>query len=113
MRERTELMPTEVLTRQQHSAAIAAQRPSSQPTPSEYDAHVRSLEQQQYALGKQLNEEKAGVAKKEVEVGKWKGEKEEVGRKEVGEDGWVDGKMSVLRWRSQPFTLHSRLHGLT
>jgi len=81
------------LTRQHHSAATAAQRPPSHPSPSEHDAQVRSLEQQQYAVGKQLNEEQAAVAKKEVEVGRWKGEKEEVGRKEVGEDGWVDGKM--------------------
>ena len=84
------------LTRQHHSAAVAAQRPFSHPTPSEHDSQVRLLEQQQYAVGKQLNEEQAAVAKKEVELGKWKGEKEEVGRTEVGEDGWVDGKMRVL-----------------
>ena len=88
-------LPAE-LTRQHHSAAVAAQRPFSHPTPTEHDSQVRSLEQQQYAVGKQLNEEQATVAKKEVELGRWKGEREEVRRKEVGEDGWVDGKMWVL-----------------
>ena len=82
-----------VLTRQHNSAANAAQRPNSHPTPSEHDAQVRSLEQRQYAVGKQLNEEQAVVSKKEIEVGKWKGEKEDVGRPEIGDDGWVDGKM--------------------
>lgn len=46
-------------------------------------------------MGKQLNEEQAAVAKKEVELGKWKNEKEEVGKMEVGESGWADGKMLV------------------
>lgn len=82
-----------MLTRQHNLAANAAQRPTSHPTPEEHDSQVRTLEQQQYSVGKQLNEEQAGVAKREVELGRWKAEKEEVGKKEIGEDGWADGKM--------------------
>jgi len=81
------------LTREYNQASAKAQRPANHPSSSEHDTQVRQLEQQQYSVGKQLNEEQAGVAKKEVELGKWKSEKEEIGKVEVGEDGWADGKM--------------------
>jgi len=51
------------------------------------------LEQEQYATGKKLNEEQVGMSKKEVELGKWKGEKEQVGKWQVGEDDSYDGGM--------------------
>ncbi|KAK8844688.1 hypothetical protein IAR55_006537 [Kwoniella newhampshirensis] len=89
------------LSRQHAQATVASQRPSSHPTAAEHDAQVRSLEQQQYATGKQLNEEQAAVAKKEVELGKWRNEKEEVGKIEVGEGGWADGKIIRLRLFSE------------
>jgi kinetochore protein Spc24 len=54
---------------------------------------MRTLGAQQSSVGKQLNEEKSGMAKKEAELGRWRGEKEEVGKREVGEEDWVDGKM--------------------
>ncbi|WWD22760.1 hypothetical protein CI109_107253 [Kwoniella shandongensis] len=89
------------LSRQHAQATAAAQRPSSHPSAAEHDAQVRSLEQQQYATGKQLNEEQAAVAKKEVELGRWKSEKDEVGKIEVGEGGWADGKIIRLKLFSE------------
>ncbi|WVQ82578.1 hypothetical protein IAT38_004708 [Cryptococcus sp. DSM 104549] len=89
------------LSRQLTAAASAAQRPPSHPTVAEHDAQVHALEQQQYATGKQLNEEQANVAKKEVELGKWRAEKEEVGKMEVGEGGWADGKIIRLKLFSE------------
>lgn len=47
---------------------------------------MRQLEEQQYATGKALSEEQAGLAKKEIELGRCKGEKEEVGGWTVGEE---------------------------
>ncbi|ORY22134.1 hypothetical protein BCR39DRAFT_552234 [Naematelia encephala] len=85
------------LTKQYNLASHAAQRPASHPTTAEHDAQVRSLEGEQYALGKQLNEEQAGVSKKEVELGRVKGEKEEVGRIQVGEEGYLNGKIIRLK----------------
>jgi hypothetical protein len=41
---------------------------------------VRDLEQKQYAAGKALNEEQSAVAKKEVELGRVKAERDEVRR---------------------------------
>ncbi|WVQ72350.1 hypothetical protein IAR50_001901 [Cryptococcus sp. DSM 104548] len=91
------------LSRQLNQAASAAQRPPSHPSPAEHDAQVRSLEQQQYSTGKQLNDEQAAVAKKEVELGKWKLAKEEIGKVEVGEDAesWADGKVIRLKLFSE------------
>ncbi|ODO00253.1 hypothetical protein I350_06882 [Cryptococcus amylolentus CBS 6273] len=91
------------LSRQLNQAASAAQRPPSHPSPEEHDAHVRSLEQQQYSTGKQLNDEQAAVAKKEVELGKWKASKEEIGKVEIGEDAesWADGKVIRLKLFSE------------
>jgi hypothetical protein len=33
------------------------------------------------------------VTKREAELVKWKADKEEVGKKEIGEDDWADGSM--------------------
>ncbi|EIW73247.1 hypothetical protein TREMEDRAFT_25795 [Tremella mesenterica DSM 1558] len=85
------------LSRQYNAAQQAAQRPSSAPSAAEHDAQVRTLEQQQYATVKQLNEEQASVAKKETELSKWKAEKETVGNIKIGEDDWVDGKIIRLK----------------
>ncbi|WVR03202.1 hypothetical protein IAU60_000193 [Kwoniella sp. DSM 27419] len=85
------------LSRQLMQAQAAAQRPASHPTSAEHDAQVRQLEQQQYATGKQLNEEQALVAKKEAELLKWKAAKEEVEGVTVGEEGWTDGKIIRLK----------------
>ena len=81
------------LSRQHSQAAAAAQRPPSHPSPAEHEANVRSLEQQQFSIAKQLNEEQAAVAKKEVELGKWKTAKEDIEKVEIGEGDWADGKV--------------------
>lgn len=39
-----------------------------------------------------MNEEQAGMTKKEAELVRAKTEREEVARGEIGEDEWVDGK---------------------
>ena len=78
------------LTKEYHSAESAAQRPSSHLSASEHDATMRQLEHQQYSLGKQLNEEQNVVAKKEIELGKLKSEREDLGRVEVGEDAYIN-----------------------
>lgn len=82
-----------VLTRQHSQAAAAAQRPAGIPSAAEHDAQVRQLEQTQYSVSKQLNEEQSAMGKKEVELGRWKGEKDEVGKWQVGDEEWSDGKM--------------------
>jgi kinetochore protein Spc24 len=82
-----------VLSRQHSLAASAAQRPAGLPSAAEHDSQVGELEQTQYSVGKQLNEEQANMGKKEVELGRWKSEKEEVGKWEVGDGDWRDGKM--------------------
>lgn len=47
---------------------------------------MRQLEQQHYATGKALNEEQASLGKKEVELGRCRVEKEEIGDWKVGEE---------------------------
>ncbi|WRT63336.1 uncharacterized protein IL334_000241 [Kwoniella shivajii] len=89
------------LSRQHAQASTAAQRPPSHPSATEHDAQVRTLEQQQYATGKQLNEEQAAVAKKEVELGRWKNEKEEVDKLQIGEEDWANGKIIRLKLLSE------------
>lgn len=89
------------LTKQFNAAQQAAQRPPSAPSASEHDAQVRSLEQQQYSIGKQLNEEQAAVGKKEAELGRWRAEKEAVSSVRVGEDDWVDGRLIRLKLLSE------------
>ncbi len=61
----------------------------------EHDKQVRQLEQQQYSIGKQLNEEQAIIAKREAELSKLRAQKEELSKIEIGGGEWVDGKMSV------------------
>ncbi|WWD06218.1 hypothetical protein V865_004304 [Kwoniella europaea PYCC6329] len=96
------------LTRQLAQASAAAQRPSSHPTAMEHEEQVRQLEQKQYSVGKQLNEEQSAVSKKEVELGKLKLEKQEVEKINIGEDDdedgqsdWMDGKIIRLKILSE------------
>ncbi|OCF34766.1 kinetochore protein Spc24 [Kwoniella heveanensis BCC8398] len=84
------------LSRQLQQASTAAQRPASHPSSTEHEAQVRSLEQQQYSTVKQLNEEQGAVAKKEVELSKWRSMKDDVDKIQVEDrkdDGWANGKM--------------------
>lgn len=74
------------MKKQLAAAHASAQRPPTVPSPSEHNNLMRQLEEQQYATGKALNEEQAGLAKKEIELGRCKGEKEEVGGWTVGEE---------------------------
>jgi hypothetical protein len=47
-------------------------------------------------MAKQLKEEQSIVQQKEEELSKWKAEKEEVSKMEVGDEGeWADGKVYV------------------
>jgi hypothetical protein len=48
-------------------------------------------------MAKQLKEEQSIVQQKEEELSKWKAEKEEVSKMEVGDEGeWADGKVYVM-----------------
>ncbi|KAK1921330.1 hypothetical protein DB88DRAFT_98009 [Papiliotrema laurentii] len=85
------------LTRQHAQAVQAAQRPPTHPSLQEHDAQVRTLESKQHHLGKALNEEQVGMTKREGELQRAKGEKEEVEAEEVGDDDWVDGKALRLK----------------
>ncbi|WVQ64425.1 uncharacterized protein L199_002591 [Kwoniella botswanensis] len=94
-------------SRQLAQASAAAQRPSSHPTAMEHEEQVRQLEQKQYSVGKQLNEEQSVVSKKEAELGKLKLEKQEVEKINIGEDDedgqsdWMDGKIIRLKILSE------------
>ena len=77
-------------------AKLDALRPQNQPTPEGHLAEVDRLEREYAQSGKQLSEAEAGVSKKQSELGRWKVEKEEVGRMEVGDErAWADGKVYV------------------
>lgn len=82
-----------VLAAQHHAAADAAQRPKGTPSAAEHEAAVRSLEHQQYSAGKQLNEEQGNVAKREVELGRVKAERDEVRRWDVAAGAGNDGQV--------------------
>ena len=75
-------------------ARIASQRPANQPTSKDHKSEVDKIEHQYTQIGKQLKEEESGVSKKEIELNRWKVEKEEVGKMSVGdEEHWADGKV--------------------
>ena len=88
---------TPELTRQYDLAVLAAKRPVTHPSVAEHDTQMRTLESKQYSLGKALNEEQAGMTKKEAELVRAKVEREEVGKGEIGEDEWIDSKACVGR----------------
>ncbi|WWC85451.1 uncharacterized protein L201_000314 [Kwoniella dendrophila CBS 6074] len=94
------------LSRQLTQATTAAQRPPSHPSALEHESQVRSLEQQQYTIGKQLNEEQSSISKKEIELSKLKLEKEEIDKYQVDQDGnsndddWINGKVIRLKMLS-------------
>jgi kinetochore protein Spc24 len=73
-------------------AKSKAQRPSTVPSQAEHDAHVQRLADQQVAVGKQLNEEQTLLGKKEIELGEWKAERENIEKVDVGASEWVDGR---------------------
>ena len=62
----------------------------------QHKTEVEHIEQLYTQTAKQLKEEEAAVAKKELELSRWKAEREEVAKMTVGdEDGWADGKVYV------------------
>ena len=82
------------MTTELEKARRAAQRPSNQPTSYEHKAELDALENQRTQVGKQLKQEEANVTKKEAELTKWKSEKEEVEKLQVGDEGdWANGKV--------------------
>jgi hypothetical protein len=77
-------------------ARLDALRPQNQPTPEGHLAEVDRLEKEYAQSGKQLAEAEGSVSKKQSELSRWKVEKEEVGKLEVGDEGaWADGKVYV------------------
>jgi hypothetical protein len=77
-------------------AKLDALRPQNQPTQEAHLAEVERLEREHSQSGKQLVEAEGSVTKKQSELSRWRVEKEEVGKLEVGDEGaWADGKVYV------------------
>jgi hypothetical protein len=77
-------------------AKLDALRPQNQPTQEAQLAEVERLEREHSQSGKQLVEAEGSVTKKQSELSRWRVEKEEVGKLEVGDEGaWADGKVYV------------------
>lgn len=75
-------------------AKTDAIRPQNQPTEEAHLAEVERLEREYAQSGKQLQEAQGSVSKKQSELSRWRVEKEEVGRLEVGDEGaWADGRV--------------------
>jgi hypothetical protein len=73
-----------------------AQRPPNQPTSEAHKTEVEQIERQSSQITKQLKEEQMQITNREAELNKWRAEKEEVGKLEVGDEGeWADGKVYV------------------
>lgn len=76
-------MLTTALTEQYEAAARAAQRPEGTPSAEQYEARVLELEKDQYASGKAVNEEANGVARREAELTRARGERDDVRKWDV------------------------------
>jgi kinetochore protein Spc24 len=84
------------LKKELKKAKLDALRPANQPTEMAHNAEVDRLERDYTQCGKQLKEEEAGVSRKQSELSRWKVDKEEVGKIQVGDEGaWADGKVYV------------------
>jgi hypothetical protein len=81
-------------------AEASARRPPTVPTLQEHEAAVHALEQQRMSTGKQVNEEQTRVAKKEVDLGQWRGKREEVAGVTVGEG--EEEAFNAKAWVSLP-----------
>lgn len=82
------------LERDLKEAQQAAERPANQPTTLQHRTEVEHIEQVYTQTAKLLKEEEAAVARKELELSRWKTDREEVAKMTVGdEDGWADGKV--------------------
>ena len=80
-------------------AKLDALRPQNQPTQEAHFAEVERLEREHSQSGRQLVEAEGSVSKKQSELSRWRVEKEEVGKLEVGDEGaWADGKVYVLHY---------------
>jgi hypothetical protein len=81
-------------------AKLDALRPQNQPTQEAHLAEVERLEREHSQSGRQLVEAEGSVTKKQSELSRWRVEKEEVGKLEVGDEGaWADGKVYVPIYR--------------
>ena len=86
----------EALMKDLKKAKLDALRPQNQPTQEAHLAEVERLEREHSQSGKQLVEAEGSVTKKQSELSRWRVEKEEVGKLEVGDEGaWADGKVYV------------------
>ncbi|KAI9634310.1 uncharacterized protein MKK02DRAFT_38986 [Dioszegia hungarica] len=85
------------LQKQHSAAASSALRPSTVPSPSEHNDQMRHLEGQHYSTVKALTEEQATLGKKEVELGRCKSEREEVGGWKVGEEEGYESDVLRLK----------------
>jgi len=94
-------------------AKLDALRPQNQPTQEAHLAEVERLEREHSQSGRQLVEAEGSVSKKQSELSRWRVEKEEVGKLEVGDEGaWADGKVYVdiyLRGRVLEMVLMNRI----
>ncbi|CAK9787230.1 hypothetical protein CC85DRAFT_312015 [Cutaneotrichosporon oleaginosum] len=68
----------DILTDRYEAAARAAERPAGALTAEAYEARVLDLEKDQYASGKAVNEEANGVAQREAELTRARGERDDV-----------------------------------
>lgn len=76
------------------AAQKAAKRPDNQPSAKAHREEHDRLQHQTEQTRDQLSQERSSVTDKEVELNRWKGEKEEVGKIEVGdEEHWADGRV--------------------
>lgn len=80
------------LQRELESAKHKALRPPSVQTTDQHNASIRKLDNHQLSTSKALRNEQETVAKKEAELQRLKGEREEVERRDVGEEGYMDPK---------------------
>lgn len=86
----------EALMKDLKKAKLDALRPQNQPTQEAHLAEVERIEREHSQSGKQLVEAEGSVSKKQSELSRWRVEKEEVGKLEVGDEGaWADGKVYV------------------
>ncbi|GMK58697.1 hypothetical protein CspeluHIS016_0601390 [Cutaneotrichosporon spelunceum] len=89
------------VTEQYEAAARAAQRPDGALTAEAYETRVIELEKDQYASGKAVNEEANGNARREAELSRARGEREDVRKWDPTADATDAGKVLRLQLFAQ------------
>jgi hypothetical protein len=76
------------------AAQKAALRPDNQPSAKAHQQEHSRLQHQVEQTSEQLSEERSAVTDKEVELNRWREDKEEVSKIQVGdEEQWADGRV--------------------